>query len=299
MKIAKRNQVYYEHSRFNEPNITVEPGEEFKAETELCSGSWLTSPEDKWTPEKSKGPNPTVCVKIKGSVPGDVLRVSIKDIELEEFGYTGFEGSGHPLANLIYNREWGINTRTVKIDDNYIYWDDDTRISVKPMIGTIGVAPKSEVLKNSKGGAHGGNMDVNEVTTGSSVYLPVLVKGGLLHLGDVHALQGDGEINGAGGIECRSELTLRVDVIEKAANSNWIRIENDSYIMTVACCRSVEESFYEAAREILFWMVSKYGFTEKAAYLLMGQVMEARCTQFVNPTRTYICKMPKKYLSNN
>jgi len=36
--------------------------------------------------------------------------------------------------------------------------------------------------------------------------------------------------------------------------------------------------------------------TKPEAYLLMGQVMEARCTQFVNPTRSYVCKMAKKYL---
>ena len=43
-------------------------------------------------------------------------------------------------------------------------------------------------------------------------------------------------------------------------------------------------------------MANEYGFAVEEAYLLMGQVMEARCTQFVNPTRTYICKVPKKYL---
>ncbi|MFW6269308.1 MAG: acetamidase, partial [Bacillota bacterium] len=103
-------------------------------------------------------------------------------------------------------------------------------------------------------------------------------------------------INGAGGIECRSLLTLKVDIIKKPKNMNWIRIESDDYIMTVSCCRSVEESFYEAACEMIFWMVNGFNYTENEAYLLMGEVMEARCTQFVNPTRTYICKMPKKYL---
>ena len=77
---------------------------------------------------------------------------------------------------------------------------------------------------------------------------------------------------------------------------DWIRIENEAYIMGVACCRSVEESFYAAAKEILCWMAESYGFTVDEAYLLMGQVMEARATQFVNPTRTYICKIPKKYI---
>ncbi|MFW5998319.1 MAG: acetamidase/formamidase family protein [Halanaerobiaceae bacterium] len=296
MKIAKRNQVYYEHSRFNDPGIIVNPGDIFKAETELNTGSWLTSTSDNWLPEKSEKPNPTVCIEIAGAEPGDVLKINVQDIKLEEFGYTGYNGQKHPLANLIYSKKWGINTKTVPIKDNYIHWNETKKIPVEPMIGTMGVAPATEVLKNTKGGIHGGNMDVNEVTSGNIIYLPVFVPGALLHLGDVHAIQGDGEINGAGGIECRSLLTLKVDIIKKPKNMNWIRIESDDYIMTVSCCRSVEESFYEAAREMIFWMVNGFNYTENEAYLLMGEVMEARCTQFVNPTRTYICKMPKKYL---
>ena len=66
--------------------------------------------------------------------------------------------------------------------------------------------------------------------------------------------------------------------------------------MTVACRRSTDESFYLAAEQMVYWMESDYGFSIEEAYLLMGQVLEARATQFVNPTRTYICKMQKKYL---
>ncbi len=48
---------------------------------------------------------------------------------------------------------------------------------------------------------YGGNFDVQEITTGATVHLPVAVEGALLHIGDMHAIQGDGEICGAGGIE--------------------------------------------------------------------------------------------------
>lgn len=297
MKTATRDRVYREHSRYNKPGLSVVPGEEFAAETELCSGGWLHSVNDKYTKAKGNGPNPAVCIKIEGAKPGDLLSVKILDIEVDELGYTGFDGGSNPVPCLIYpDKSWETNTKTVEIKDGYILWDDKIKLPVNPMIGTIGTAPELEVFRNSKGGNYGGNMDVNEVTIGSTVYLPVFVPGALLHIGDVHAIQGDGEINQGGGIECRSKVKLVVDVLKKSHKMEWVRIEDEKYIMGVACCRSVEESFYAAAREVLCWMVEEYGFTVDDAYLLMGQVMEARCTQFVNPTRTYICKMPKKYL---
>ncbi len=288
--------MYREHSRNNKPGIIVSSGETFLAETELCSGDWLHSINDRWSPEIDDGPNPTVCVEIQDAKPGDILKVTILDINVEDLGYTGFVGEYHPLAYYICHENLGWNTKTVMIRNNLIEWNDKIKIPIKPMIGTLGTAPKYEVLRNTRGGKHGGNMDVNEVTTQCSVYLPVYIKGGLLHIGDVHAIQGDGEINGAGGVECKSTIKLLVEVLEKPESMEWIRLENDFYIMTVACCRSIEESFYNAAREMLNWMTDEYNFTKKEAYLLMGQVLEARCTQFVNPTRTYICKMPKIYL---
>lgn len=296
MKLVKRDILYKEHGRFNKPSLSVEIGEEFLAETELCSGDWLHSIEDTYSPDKADGPNPTVCVEIKGAMPGDMLAVKILDIEVDEIGYTGFEGSKNPLAHLIYRKEWGLTTKTVSIKDGFVLWSDKVKLPVKPMIGTLGVAPEFEVISNACAGKHGGNMDVNEVTIGNVIYLPVYVPGALLHIGDVHALQGDGEINNGGGIECRSKVRLSVNVVQKPENIECVRIENDDYIMTVACGRSVEESFYDAARELVNWMKEGYGFTVDEAYLLMGQVLEARATQFVNPTRTYICKILKKYL---
>lgn len=300
MKIASREVVYTTHSRQNEPAITVQSGEVFQVDTELCSGKWLKTVADRFDPDHPEafGPNPTVVIAIDGAKPGDRLAIQILGIDVESIGYTGFKDSANPLARQIMNRDWGMATRTVAIENGEILWDEHLRLPVRPMIGTLGTAPARESLLNSKGGPYGGNMDAQEVTVGSTVYLPVTVPGALLHVGDVHAIQGDGEINRGGGVECRSRVTLRVDVLERPARTETVRIENEDYIMAVACERSLEESFHLAARELLYWMVDQYGFTEESAYLLMGQVLEARCTQFVNPTRTYICKMAKQYLSS-
>ncbi len=296
MKIAQRDLLYTYHSRMNQPALHVAFGETFQVDTELCTGSWLKSIDDRYSREKARGPNPAVVIAVEGARPGESLAVDILAIEVDTLGYTGFDGADNFLARQILDQDWGLTTKTVAIRDGLIHWSDRLKLPIKPMIGTLGTAPAQEVISNAKGGRHGGNMDVNEVTIGSTIYLPVDVPDALLHVGDVHAIQGDGEINQGGGIECRSRVTLKVRRAERPAGMRWIRAENEDYIMAIACDRSLEESFHAASAEVLDWMTEAYGFSQQAAYLLMGQLLEARCTQFVNPTRSYICKMPKKYL---
>jgi len=296
MQTASREIIYNYHSPLNPPQFTVKPGEVFMAETELCTGGWLLSYADSWTPDKTCALNPTVVVAVEGAKPGDVLAVKIHEVNPVEVGYTGFNKESNHLANHIMVHDWGMNVKTVKIEDGFVLWDDKRKLPVAPMIGTLGTAPAVEALSNAKGGAHGGNMDVQEVAPGSTVYLPVAVEGALLHIGDCHAIQGDGEINCSGGIECRTVCKLSVEVIKKPENYGCVRIENDAYIMTVVCEGNTKEAFLEATKQLVLWMVEGYGFTVNDAYLLLGQVMEARSTQFVNPTASYICKMPKKFL---
>jgi acetamidase/formamidase len=296
MQTAKRSTTYNVHSALNPPQITVKPGEVFTAETELCTGNWLNSINDTWSPEKTNASNPTVCIGVEGAKAGDMLAVEILEIIPDVIGYTGFNSGLGALPGRILPMDFGLNTKTVKIEDNIIHWSDTVKLQARPMIGTLGTAPALEALSDTKGGPHGGNMDVQEVCAGSTVYLPVAVEGALLHVGDAHALQGDGEINGAGGIECRAAVRMRAWTLPQPKNFRCVRITDAGYIMTVACGRTAEDSFHMAAGQLLAWMAEDYGCTHHEAYLLLGQVMEARATQFVNPTSTYICKIAKKYL---
>ena len=296
MQTASRSIVYNTHSAANTPQITVKPGEVFVAETELCSGGWLKTIDDIFSPEKSSGTNPCVCIAVEGARPGDMLAVEILDIVPDSLGYTGFTSGAGWLPNKIMPEGIGSCAKTVRIEDGLIWWSDKLKLPIKPMIGVLGTAPDTEALYNSRGGPHGGNMDVQEVCAGATVYLPVAVDGALLHVGDVHAIQGDGEINGAGGVECRAAVKLRVSIAKRLEHFGCVRIENADYIMTFACGRAAEDAFHSATEQLVRWMASDYGYTTRDAYLLLGQVMEARCTQYVNPTSSYVCKMPKKYL---
>jgi len=91
------------------------------------------------------------------------------------------------------------------------------------MIGFIGVSPERERLGNNWAGYWGGNMDVQEVTSGATLMLGVNVSGALLHVGDMHAIQGDGEICSSGGIEASGTVRMRVEVAARPSSMFWPR----------------------------------------------------------------------------
>ena len=296
MRLIPRTSVVCAHSHYNEPAAIVEPGEVFQVKTELCSGPWLQSLQDRWSPELSQGPNPTVVIGVAGAQPGQCLKVHIHDIEPEELGYTGFAPGMTPFHGWLGHSEWGIVTKTVAIRNGFVEWGPGQRLEIEPMIGTLGTAPALEVFSNAWPGQYGGNMDAQELRRGATVWLPVEVPGALLHVGDVHALQGDGEINCGGGIECRSTVTLSVELAERPARMDWPRIEDETHITCVGCARPAEDAFRIAVEQLIYWLADAYGFREQDAHLLLGQVLEARGTQYVDPLYTYVAKIDKRYL---
>jgi acetamidase/formamidase len=296
MRRVTRDVTYCAHSRFNAPALTVQPGETFTAETELCSGSWLKSIDDRWQPGVGSGPNPAVVVAVEGAQPGDVLAVRIEAIRPDELGYTGFSPNQNPFPDWIRHREWGVVTKTVHIRNGLIEWSDRLKLPIKPMIGVLGTEPAEEVFSNAWPGRHGGNLDVQEVCPGATVYLPVSVPGALLHIGDAHAIQGDGEVCCGGGIECRAEVTLSVSLEKRPRRMSWPRIADETHLIAVGCARPAEDAFRIATEQLIYWLADSYQMTEQEALLLLGQVLEARCTQFVDPLYTYVAKIGRQYL---
>ena len=192
MQRALRAVNYSCHSPANKPQLAVKPGEVFVAETELCSGDWLHSIDDLWAPEKRNALNPTVVVYVEGANPGDLLAVEILEVVPDKLGYTGLSPEHNKLMNKIMEYDWGMNTKTVAIADGHVLWSDKLKLPISPMVGTLGTAPAEGEIGNAYGGMHGGNMDAQELCAGTTVFLPVEVEGALLHIGDCHALQGDG-----------------------------------------------------------------------------------------------------------
>ena len=276
-------------SASNEPGLRVKPGEAFAVETEFCSGDW-SGPEWDW--KLSNATNPAACIHVEGARPGMCLRVRIGEIEPCGVGFTAAKAAG-----ALRRADWPDVKKTVKIEAGRVVWGDRYSIPIEPMLGVVGVAPPAgEAFLNSRNGPYGGNLDAQELTTGATAILPVYVEGALLHVGDMHALQGDGEICVWGGIETRGKVSLTIELAERPASMTMPRFENSTHIGAFGCARPAEDAFRQSTMELMGWMVEEYGFSREEAFMLLGSGMEARCTQFVNPTFTYVSKVRKEHV---
>ena len=297
VKKANTDILYFEIGPENSPTLTVSPGEAFQVQTQMNRGPWIEKRAN--TQELKKqliGGNPSSgCIYIEGAKPGDMLTVEIGKITLSDFGFTSFSGSNGALPSYFGIGPLGSHYRGVEIRDNHIIWNEKLRIPASPMIGYVGVSPSSERYHNGWAGYWGGNFDIQEITTGARVHLPVFVEGALLHVGDMHAIQGDGEICGAGGIETEGLVEMTCSVAEKPADMHYPRVENDTHMLAVGLAKPAEDAFRQALEVLILWIEERYGVEHGEAYMLLAQVMEARCTQFVNPSFTYVAKAAKKY----
>jgi len=325
MKRATTEVLYFETGRDNPVTLRVMPGEEFEVQTQLNRGPWLEGqPEgeylraklhDHQAAEKSmfsagwsipwylpgglpSGNPSSGSIYIEGVKAGDLLRIHIGDIELDPLGFTNFGGNSGAVPGWFGPSSIGNRHRIVEILNGSIHWSEKLKLPINPMIGLIGVAPARERVANNWAGYWGGNLDVQEVTTGATLMLCSNVEGGLLHVGDMHAIQGDGEICGAGGIEASGRVRLRVEVAQRPANMFWPRLENETHIAVIAMARPLEDAFRFALEGLVLWLEEDFGLSRGEAFLLLGQVLEARCTAIVNPTFTYIAKIAKKFLSS-
>lgn len=164
-----------------------------------------------------------------------------------------------------------------------------------PMLGCFGVAPaRGQAISTATSAENGGNMDYRGFVEGVTVYFPVFVPGALLHMGDGHALQGDGEIAGT-GIEISFDVQVTVRLL-KGKTIKWPRGENAEYIFTLGNARPLDQALQHATTEMLTWLQQDYGLDATGACTLLGQCVEYDVGNVYDPAYTMVCKMRKDIL---
>jgi len=168
-------------------------------------------------------------------------------------------------------------------------------LPLAPMLGCFGVAPaRGQAISTATSGEHGGNMDYRGFVAGVTVYFPVFVPGALIHVGDGHAVQGDGEIAGT-GIEISMEVQFTARVI-RGRKISWPRGENAEYIFTVGNARPLDQALQHATSEMLRWLRGGYGLDTRDASILLGQCVEYDLGNVFDPAYTMVCKLRKTLL---
>ena len=291
MKRISKENVIYTFSSKHKPVDKVNPGEYLLFETEDAFGGQVKG--DETPPDKldwSRVDGATGPVYVEEAEPGDTLVVDVLDIRLRETGAIAVIPGSGGLSHLSFSPK----AKVVRIDRSYVYFGD-LRIPIRPMIGTIGVAPEKEEIPTGYPGRHGGNMDVSELGIGTRVYLPVFAEGGLLALGDLHAVQADGELC-VSAIESPGEVLVRVDVI-KGKRVNWPILETSDSFQVISAGKSLDEAMKEAAQEAVTTLMRAKNVSFEEAYMLGSLLIDLRINQVVDPLMGVRAVIPKSIVS--
>ena len=297
----KAGNIKFALSNHEPAVVTITPGETFTVECAINIGDGiLTHPGQSIDPAKIVIPfvnGATGPMAIAGAKAGDMLTVEVLDMALDSLGFTALWPGIGMFPDWVRQKEFGFQPRVMAVGDGVVHWSDTVKLPIKPMIGVMGVAPVLGAVPTVDNGPHGGNLDIQEIGPGTSVMFRVNHDGAFFFAGDCHAIQGDGEANGMGATEIAATLTLRVALSPAPKRLVWPRFETASHIGTVGCARPLEDAMRIAFEEMVYWLEDAYGIPAPEAYMLLGQVAEARCTQVVNPKYTYVCKVSKELLA--
>ena len=293
--------VYHNTMGPHEPVLHVADGETICTTTVDCWGGDARG-EAAW-PER---PNPqTGPLYVEGAEPGDTLAVHIDHLwPNREHGFSSTvlrpnvvdpdyvtEIPGDVRARWAVDRERGAATLA----------EPETglgglAVPISPMLGCIGVAPRSgQAISTATSAEHGGNMDYRGVVAGATIYLPVFEPGALLFVGDGHAVQGAGEILGQ-GIEISMDVRLTVRV-QKGRRIGWPRGENAEHIFTLGNARPLDQALQHATTEMLRWLQEGFGLDARAAHILLGHGVEYEVGNVIDPAYTMVCKLSKRLLT--
>jgi acetamidase/formamidase len=165
----------------------------------------------------------------------------------------------------------------------------EARIPFKPFNGIMGVAVNTKEKANSiPPGAYAGNLDVNELGVGATLYIPVQVDGVLFYAADPHFAQGDGEV-ALTAIEGSLRSTFRLTVLKagdarlpmKAPMKNPFA-ETPEYWIPIGLNADLGEAMKDATRQAIEFINTKLGMDRASAMAYLSAGADFQVTQVVD-----------------
>lgn len=221
---------------------------------------------------------------VDGAEPGDTLEVRVVTIEfLHPFGVVAFNPGGGVLPDEFPYAHFRL--LRWKPGDTSVEFRPGVSLPLAPFFGSIGVAPPPLVgrISSRPPGWHGGNLDNKDLVAGSTLFLPVHVPGGLLSMGDGHAMQGDGEVTGT-ALETSLRGTFEVS-IRKGQRLRWPRAETPTHYISMGLHEDLDEATRLATREMVEFLVAEKGLSRDDAYALCSLAADLHVTQAVDQTK--------------
>jgi amidase len=285
-----------------DPALRIQPGDTVRTTTVDAGGM------DAKGVRRSLGGNPqTGPFYVVGAMPGDTLAIKFSRIRLNrdsaQSGNSIMPGAVTPGYNRNakfadnFSSEWKLDRTTgigmlAKPTERL----KNFKIKLNPMLGCVAVAPSNnQAFRTGWPGSFGGNMDYNGLREGVTVYLRVNVAGALLFVGDGHAAQGDGELNGD-ALETSMDVEFTVDLV-KGQGTNGPRMENAEWLMASGISNSLPEALQEATTALVRWLERDYKLSANEAAIVVGTSIKYEIAEVVDPQVHIVAKISKDVLA--
>ena len=279
-------------SRDNAPAARACSGDTVRFETLDCFGCQLTTEDQHLGGLDWSNINPaTGPLFVEGAMPGDVLKVEILKIDLDDHGVM-VDGPGEGITGRAVTDE---STKILPIADGMVRFNEKLSFPINPMIGVIGTAPAGDDVDTGTPGAHGGNMDCTRIGAGATLYLPVHAEGALLAMGDLHAVMGDGEVEVC-GVEVAGAVTVRVTALKGCALPTPFLI-NDSVAAALFSGETVDDACVGATMAMHSFLTGELGMDVHEAGMLLSVAGNLRICQIVDPEKTCRMELPRSVMS--
>ncbi len=253
-------------------------------------------------------------VAVEGAKPGDVLKIEV--LELIPRAPYGLISSRHGLGALpgefpendgprpgadvrhpeLYNNV-SVFTKIRDIDGvKYAILQDDAdgeiRFPIRPFMGIMGIAPDtSERVHSVPPSSYGGNLDINALGVGSTLYLPVQVSGANFYTGDPHYAQGNGEV-ALTALEAPLRATFRLTLLAAGdaripGGSPFTQPfgETADYWISIGLNEDLDEAMKQAVREAIRFLSGSLGIDRAIAYAYLSAATDFEVSQVVDKTK--------------
>jgi formamidase len=320
------------------PIVKIEPGDQVVLETRDALDGQLTPDSvaaDVGRVDLGPAHAMTGPVYVEGAEPGDLLEVKIQAIEAERFGFT-MQAPGFGFLRDLYAEPHLVRW---ELRDGFAESRDlpGVRVPGAPFMGVIGVAPSRQLRETvrareaelaGRGGValppdpagavpsrgeiaeHGlrtipprenaGNLDIKQLTAGTTLLIPVFTPGALFSVGDAHFAQGDGEACGT-AIEMSATFKAQLSLRKGAAARREIRSvqyfsdtpspPRGPYYATTGMCirgdgKNESEDTTLAARNALLamidYLIDERGYDRQQAYAICSVAVDLTISELVD-----------------
>lgn len=275
------------------PQCYVKSNDIIEVETIDSSGKQLNQKSDKTDLIKLDFDlvNPvTGPIFVEDAFYGDTVEIEFLEFNCSGWGWTGII-PGFGLLNDQFNEPFLNIWKYNKENPTNSLFSSFAKIPLNPFVGTIGVAPKEIGLHSVVPPRFfGGNLDIKELYKGTKLFLPVMVEGALISLGDTHAAQGDGEVCGT-AIESPMSVLIKISlhkgqqlkspIIETTKNAN-VNVNKEGSIITTGIGPDLFRSSQEAVMRMIDYLSTNYKLSSSNAYMLCSVAGNLKISEIVD-----------------